>query len=234
MLFLLFRYNRLLMSPDVSPVPFPATMAFTHIIVKAAISCLSLFIMTKPAFDAFNCNAAASRDYQSSPVQLIASAQSDSVGSWAQQGPSWSDGEADAVGQRTFVAWILHHFGVSRDLYLRMGAPAGAALALDIWLSGFALRYLPMSVYTACKSLSLVMTYAISLKLRLRGFRLSLLLCIFCISVGAFLVSFTSAHYSIIGLTAVMASAACSSCRWLLHHNCHFQAPLSLHLSSSD
>lgn len=72
----------------------------------------------------------------------------------------------------------------------------------------------------------------ISLKLRLRPFKLALLLCVVAISgplnysiflqsspnipflpVGAFLVSFTRGSFSTIGVAAVLASAACSSCR---------------------
>ena len=141
------------MSRDVSPVPFPATMAFVHIITKACIAAICFYIIMKPSF-------AAHKDAMTSPVPLHDVQPGDQVGGWglppialkkhtegrAEAGGGGGGRDEGESGKFAFLHWAARHFGVSRDMFMRMGAPAGAALAADIWLSGIALRHVPMGV----------------------------------------------------------------------------------------
>jgi hypothetical protein len=149
------------MSADVSPVPFPATMAFAHIIIKAIVASACLYILMRPTYALHIRSAIESAALL--PSADAAALQSvlpgDQVGGWhvgaqdAEQRQGGSSREEDGEGavaaaaKKGFLAWIANHFGVSRDMFMRMGVPAGAALAADIWLSGVALRHVPMSVY---------------------------------------------------------------------------------------
>ncbi len=145
------------MSRDVSPVPFPATMAFVHIVMKACISCLSLYVIMKPAYMSRARDAAPHEDAVRPSVQLHALLQGDQTGGWdtaeggidAGEGGGGGGGEAcveEKSARHSFVVWAARHFGLSREMFMRMGVPAGAALAADIWLSGIALRHVTMGV----------------------------------------------------------------------------------------
>jgi hypothetical protein len=138
-------------------------MAFAHIIIKAIIASASLYIIIKPSYDSY-CRSPAISSSDPPPAAALALpglqvggwgrqplAASQGVGGVAQgegdgDGDGEGEGEMQGAGKRSVLVWIAHYFGVSRDMFMRMGAPAGTALAADIWLSGVALRHVPMSV----------------------------------------------------------------------------------------
>uniref|UniRef100_A0A183TH58 TPT domain-containing protein n=1 Tax=Schistocephalus solidus TaxID=70667 RepID=A0A183TH58_SCHSO len=98
--------------------------------------------------------------------------------------------------------------------YIRDVSPTGIASALDIGLSNWSFEFITVSLYTMTKSTTIIFVLLFAIICKLEKPTLSILLIVFCISVGLFLFTYQSTQFDGIGFILVLSASAVSGIRW--------------------
>eukprot|EP00123_Amoebidium_parasiticum_P016755 comp23570_c3_seq1/m.39910 comp23570_c3_seq1/g.39910 ORF comp23570_c3_seq1/g.39910 comp23570_c3_seq1/m.39910 type:complete len:424 (-) comp23570_c3_seq1:47-1318(-) len=139
-----------------------------------------------------------------------------------------------------FVSWmirvvLLRCLGTRRPVltpehYFKMALPTGAASALDVGLGNASLLYITISLYTICKSTSIVFLLLFAFCFKLEQPRWSLTLVIVCIAAGVLLFTYGGdVDFDLLGFLLVMCATVMSGLRWVLTQAMLQKKKLGLH-----
>ncbi|KIO29626.1 hypothetical protein M407DRAFT_70185 [Tulasnella calospora MUT 4182] len=100
--------------------------------------------------------------------------------------------------------------------YIRKCMPCGVTTGLDIGLSNLSLRTITLSLYTMCKSSSLIFVLTFAFLFRLEKFSWRLVGVILLITSGVLLMVLSTDTPMAVGVMLVMAASAFGGLRWAL------------------
>ncbi|KIY34333.1 solute carrier family 35, member C2 [Cryptococcus gattii E566] len=104
----------------------------------------------------------------------------------------------------------------TRRDYLTKILPTAASTGGDIGLSNLSLKTITLSLYTMCKSSTLIFVLIFAFAFRLEAYSLRLLSVISLISFGVFCMVFNTTAVSIPGILMVFSASALGGLRWAL------------------
>nr|XP_031857231.1 uncharacterized protein CI109_007350 [Kwoniella shandongensis]KAA5524303.1 hypothetical protein CI109_007350 [Kwoniella shandongensis] len=104
----------------------------------------------------------------------------------------------------------------TRREYLTKILPTAASTSGDIGLSNLSLKTITLSLYTMCKSSTLIFVLLFAFTFRLEPYSLRLIGVIFLISFGVFCMVFNTTAVSIPGILMVFSASALGGLRWAL------------------
>ncbi|WVQ71800.1 hypothetical protein IAR50_001342 [Cryptococcus sp. DSM 104548] len=104
----------------------------------------------------------------------------------------------------------------TRREYLTKILPTAASTGGDIGLSNLSLKTITLSLYTMCKSSTLIFVLLFAFTFRLEPYSLRLILVICLISFGVFCMVFNTTSVSISGVLMVFSASALGGLRWAL------------------
>ncbi|KAK4686664.1 solute carrier family 35, member C2, partial [Tremellales sp. Uapishka_1] len=104
----------------------------------------------------------------------------------------------------------------SRQDYVSKIFPTAAATGADIGLSNLSLKTITLSLYTMCKSSSLIFVLIFAFAFHLEVYSLRLISVIAFITFGVFLMVFNTTAVSIPGILMVFSASAIGGLRWAL------------------
>ncbi|ORY28288.1 triose-phosphate transporter family-domain-containing protein [Naematelia encephala] len=104
----------------------------------------------------------------------------------------------------------------SRQEYVAKILPTAASTGGDIGLSNLSLKTISLSLYTMCKSSTLIFVLVFAFLFRLEVYSLRLISVISLISFGVFLMVFNTTSVSIPGIIMVFSASGLAGLRWAL------------------
>lgn len=111
----------------------------------------------------------------------------------------------------TRKAPLIH---LSGPVYVKNVLPTSISAAYEIGLSNWSFQFITVSLYTMCKTTSVIFILVFAVILKLEKFSLSLIGIVLFISTGLFMFTYHSTAFSIYGFILVMVAAVLSSFRW--------------------
>ncbi|ODN83283.1 hypothetical protein L202_01454 [Cryptococcus amylolentus CBS 6039] len=129
------------------------------------------------------------------------------------------------MGIQFGLAAVIRHFWherfrpqerPTRREYLTKILPTAASTGGDIGLSNLSLKTITLSLYTMCKSSTLIFVLLFAFTFRLEPYSVRLILVICLISFGVFCMVFNTTAVSIAGVLMVFSASALGGLRWAL------------------
>ncbi|KAJ9101762.1 hypothetical protein QFC21_003101 [Naganishia friedmannii] len=103
-----------------------------------------------------------------------------------------------------------------REDYIKGIIPTAVATGMDIGLSNLSLKTISLTLYTMCKSSSLIFVLGFAFLFKLEAYSLRLVFVIGFITFGVFLMVFNATTVSIPGIVMVFSASALGGLRWAL------------------
>ncbi|CED84726.1 tpt-domain-containing protein [Phaffia rhodozyma] len=114
-----------------------------------------------------------------------------------------------------------------RDYGYRL-VPTGISTAGDIGLSNLSLKTISLSLYTMCKSSSLIFVLFFAFLFHLERFSWKLILVITLITTGVILMAFNTTAVSLPGILMVLTASVLGGLRWALTHTLMIKKELGM------
>ena len=122
------------------------------------------------------------------------------------------------------AVWLYRFFtkpdnkpdGIKWMTYVKRVWPTGVSAALDIGLSNWSFVYITVSMYTMCKSTTIIFILVAAIIFKLEKPKMLTILVILLIALGLFLFNFKSTSFNLFGFILIMAASFFSGLRWVL------------------
>ncbi|XP_063677702.1 solute carrier family 35 member C2-like isoform X1 [Bolinopsis microptera] len=105
---------------------------------------------------------------------------------------------------------------ITWSLFFKRVCPTAVSAAVDIGLSNWSFMYITVSMYTMCKSTTIIFILICAIIFKLEKFKILSVVVIALIAFGLFLFTYKSTSFNLFGFILVMAASAVGGLRWVL------------------
>ncbi|KAL5262862.1 hypothetical protein ACHWQZ_G008306 [Mnemiopsis leidyi] len=117
---------------------------------------------------------------------------------------------------RTATKGVSGKDEITWNLFFRRVCPTAIAAAVDIGLSNWSFMYITVSMYTMCKSTTIIFILISAIIFKLEKPKILSAVVIALIAFGLFLFTYKSTSFHLWGFILVMAASAVGGLRWVL------------------